>query len=78
MPDTRHIHSSGLTFANMAPKLLDKVGHSVSISGQRAKGILFLIVREATVVFDIGAEDGGEFTLKTFFCHGGTPRIKVF
>jgi len=29
------------------------------------------------IAFDIGAEDSGEFTPKTFFCHNGTPLFKV-
>ena len=32
---------------------------------------------EATVVFKISAEDSGELTFKTFFCHDGTPFDKV-
>jgi hypothetical protein len=31
----------------------------------------------ATVVFKIGADDSGEFTFKTFFCHNGNPLLKV-
>ncbi len=69
MLGTRHIHSSGLTVAYMTPKLLDKVSHSVSISGQRANSGFFIITHESAIAFDVGAEDSGEFTLKTFLGH---------
>jgi hypothetical protein len=29
------------------------------------------------IAYDIGAEDCGEFTPKTFFCHNGPPLFKV-
>ncbi len=37
------------------------------------KAHLARIEQEATVAFDVCAEDGGEFTFKTFLCHVVTP-----
>jgi hypothetical protein len=36
-------------------------------------GRLFIIFHQATVADYIGAEDCGEFTLKTFICHMAPP-----
>ena len=30
----------------------------------------------ATVTLGVGAEDGGELTFKTFFCHNGAPILR--
>ena len=45
--------------------LLDETSYHLAISLERANGGLFIIAHEATVAFDIGAEDGGEFALHT-------------
>ncbi len=37
------------------------------------ENVVTQIGHEATVTFNIGAEDGGEFAFKTFVCHGEAP-----
>jgi hypothetical protein len=58
--------------------LLDKGGKHFTVGGYRSDSGFFVIAHEATVAFDISAEDCCEFTFKTLFCHNDTPIFQGF
>jgi hypothetical protein len=39
--------------------------------------VAHIFTHEATVAFDIGTENGGEFAFQTFFWHNFVPHIQV-
>jgi len=48
---------------------MDHRGYYLSVGGYGADGGLLIFTHEATVTFDIGTENCGEFTLEVFCCH---------
>ncbi len=49
----------------LAVMLLDKGGHHFTVGGYCLDGSFFVIAHEATVAFDIRAEDRGQFPFHT-------------
>jgi hypothetical protein len=39
--------------------------------------LVFIVTYEPTVAYNIGTEDGGEFAIQSFFCHGDFPYYQV-
>jgi hypothetical protein len=58
-------------------ELLGKVSYCCAVRGKGADSGLFIVVHESAVTFNVCAKNGCEFTLKTIFCHRGTPVFKV-
>jgi hypothetical protein len=52
-------------------------GNYITVRRESLNSCIFVLTHQPTVADNIGAEDGGELTLKTFICHGGTPINKV-
>ena len=52
-------------------------GHCLFVYSQGMDGTGLIIAHEAAVAFDIGTEDGGEFTFQTFFWHGFFQHFQV-
>jgi len=55
-----------------APVFLNKVEHQFPVCGQGPDCRIFVFSHKKTVTFNIGAEDSGELSFKTFLFHGVT------
>jgi ribulose 1,5-bisphosphate synthetase/thiazole synthase len=53
-----------------------KVGYCIAAGGKNADGGFRIIIHEATIAFDGGAENGGELMFKTFICHRAPPKLR--
>jgi hypothetical protein len=50
--------------------MLDKMGHGLVLTGKVTDSRVFILTREAAVVFNICTKNSGELMFKALFSHG--------
>ena len=53
--------------------MVDKMGHGLVLTGKVTDSRVFILTREAAVVFNICTKNIGELMFKALFSHGITP-----